>query len=227
MRTSKQFFAAILCLAGLPLFGQTEIGGAGLNGTVSDPSGAVVAAAKVTAKSTDTGLSRTAGTNSTGTYALRLPVGTYDLTVEASGFKKAEFKGLKLSVGSVLTIDVALQVGATSESVDVSGDAPVIETSRTSSSTGVSAKAVADLPVNGRNFIDFTTLTPGVVKDPTRGGDLSFGGQRGPANSLLVDGADSNNLFYAQATGRTGLRPYAFSQEIGRASCRERVLTDV
>ena len=70
-----------------------------------------------------------------------------------------------------------------------------------------------ELPVNGRNFIDFTTLTPGVVKDPTRGGDLSFGGQRGPNNSVLIDGADSNNLFYGQATGRTGLRPYAFSED--------------
>ncbi|HXJ40030.1 MAG TPA: TonB-dependent receptor, partial [Bryobacteraceae bacterium] len=213
MRTSRQFFITAVCLAGLPLFGQTEIGGAGLNGTVSDPSGAVVASAKVTARSPETGLTRTSETNSAGLYTIRIPVGKYDLVVEAAGFKKAEFKGLTLAVGSVLTIDVALQVGAASESVDVSADAPVIETSRTSSSTGVSARSVADLPVNGRNFIDFTTLTPGVVKDPTRGGDLSFGGQRGPANSLLVDGADSNNLFYAQATGRTGFRPYAFSQD--------------
>jgi hypothetical protein len=88
-------------------------------------------------------------------------------------------------------------------------EAPVVEATRTTTSTEVNARSVADLPVNGRNFIDFTALTPGVVKDPTRSGDLSFGGQRGPANSLLVDGADSNNLFYAQATGApvSGLTP--------------------
>ena len=202
-----------LLLATTPLFAQTEIGGAALNGTISDPSGSVVASAKVTAKSSETGLARTTDTTGSGLYSFRLPVGTYDVTVEATGFKKSEFKGIRLNVGSVVTLDAALQIGAASESVDVSGDAPVVETSRTSTSTGVSARAVADLPVNGRNFIDFTVLTPGVVKDPTRGGDLSFGGQRGPANSLLVDGGDSNNLFYAQATGRTGFRPYAFSQD--------------
>src|SRR6185295_18732437 len=94
-------------------------------------------------------------------------------------------------------------------------ETPIVEATRSSTSTSVSARAVADLPVNGRNFIDFTTLTPGVIKDPTtsRAGDLSFAGQKGPANSLLVDGADSNNLFFAQATGRTGFRPYAFSQD--------------
>ena len=89
----------------------------------------------------------------------------------------------------------------------------MIETTTSTAATTVDERSIVGLPVNGRNFIDFTVLTPGVVKDPSRGGDLSFGGQRGPANSLLIDGADSNNLFYAQATGRTGFRPYAFSQD--------------
>lgn len=110
-------------------------------------------------------------------------------------------------------MDFRMQVGATSESIDVTAEAPVVDSTRASMSTSVDARSVAELPVNGRNFISFTTLTPGVIADPTRSGDLSFGGQRGPANSLLVDGADSNNLFYAQATGRTGFRPYAFSEE--------------
>ena len=69
--------------------------------------------------------------------------------------------------------------------------------------------------MNGRNFLDFTLLTPGVVRDPTRSGDISFGGQRGTSNSLLVDGADSNNTFYGQSTGRagTGRSPYSFSED--------------
>ena len=213
MNFSKRMLFAAFCLSGLPLLAQTEIGGAALNGTVTDPSGSVVVSAKVSVRNPDNGLARTSGTSSAGLYSFRLPVGAYDVTVEATGFKKTEYRRIELTVGSVVTLDVVLQVGSTSETVDVTSEAPVIETTRTSTSTGVNARSVADLPINGRNFIDFTVLTPGVVKDPTRGGDLSFGGQRGPANSLLIDGADSNNLFFAQATGRTGFRPYAFSQD--------------
>src|SRR5256885_1923354 len=74
---------------------------------------------------------------------------------------------------------------------------------------------VSALPINGRNFLDFTLLTPGVSRDLTRYGDISFGGQRGTANSLLVDGSDSNNVFFGQSTGRsgTGRNPYSFSQD--------------
>src|SRR5262249_27674588 len=79
----------------------------------------------------------------------------------------------------------------------------------------VNSKSVDDLPINGRNFLDFTLLTPGVVRDPSRSGDLSFGGQRGTANSLQVDGTDSNNVFFGQSTGRagTGRSPYSFSED--------------
>src|SRR2546430_2608221 len=68
--------------------------------------------------------------------------------------------------------------------------------------------------VNGRNFLDFATLTPGVVREPTRSGDLTVGGQKGTLNSLQVDGADNNNTFFGQSFGRTGTRPpYQFSEE--------------
>src|SRR4029453_9643376 len=75
-------------------------------------------------------------------------------------------------------------------------------------------RAIQNLPVNGRNFLDFATLTPGVVRDPTRQGDLAVGGQKGTLNSLQVDGADNNNTFFGQSLGRTGTRPpYQFSEE--------------
>ena len=120
-----------------------------------------------------------------------------------------------MPVGAVVTLDAHLQVGATQEIVDVSADAPVVETTRSQTSTVVNQKAIADLPINGRNFLDFAVLTPGVVRDPSRGGDLSFGGQRGTANSLTVDGSDANNVFFGQSTGRagTGRSPYSFSQD--------------
>ena len=196
------------CLA-TGLFAQSDAG-ATLNGTVADPSGAFVAGAKVTIKSTETGFTRTMDTTGAGLYSFnRIPVSKYDITVEMSGFKTIQQKAIPVSVGSVVTLDLRLEIGQASETISVTGESPVIETTRTNTATTVSSRQILELPVNGRNFIDFTTLTPGVVKDPTRGGDLSFGGQRGPNNSVLIDGADSNNLFYGQATGRTGLRPYA------------------
>src|SRR3954454_3873329 len=196
------------------LHAQSEAGGATLNGTVTDATGAAVASAKVTATSPATGFTRTVQTSEAGLYTFpRIPVGAYEVAVEASGFKRAVQQNISLSVGSVLTVDLRLEVGAANETVSVTSEAPVVETERTATATTVSSQQVRDLPVNGRNFIDFTVLTPGVVRDPTRGGDLAFGGQRGPNNSLLVDGADSNNLFYGQATGRTGFRPYAFSMD--------------
>ena len=213
MLLAKRVLIFSLWVAALPLWGQTEIGGASVNGTISDPSGAVIAGAKVSVKNQGTGLAQSVESSGAGLYFLKVPVGKYDVTVEAKGFKKEDAKNVELTVGSAMTLNFPLQVGAATETVDVTSDTPVVETTRTATSTAVSAQAVADLPVNGRNFIDFTTLTPGVVKDPTRGGDLTFGGQRGTSNSLLVDGADSNNLFYGQATGRTGFRPYAFSQD--------------
>jgi len=193
------------CLSAVAAFPQAEIGGASLNGTVSDPSGASVAGAKVTVNSPQTGLTRETTSNDSGLYSLPLlPVGTYDVTVKAEGFKLFKRTGVSLSVGAVATVDVPLEVGTSQETVSVNAEVPVVETTRSQTSTTVTTRQVSDLPINGRNFLDFTVLTPGVQRDPTRSGDLSFGGQRGTANSLLVDGADSNNVFFGQSTGRAG-----------------------
>lgn len=202
-------FASLACA-------QSEIGGATLNGSVTDPTGAAVPNAKVTATNTATGVSRSLTSNDAGLYTFtRIPVGSYDLTVEAQGFRTDKRTAVNLSVGAVATIDVTLTVGGTQEVVSVTAEVPVVETTRSQTSTVVTSQQVADLPINGRNFLDFTILTPGVVRDPTRTGDLSFGGQRGTSNSLLVDGSDSNNVFFGQTTGRTGTgrNPYSFSQD--------------
>src|SRR5260370_861544 len=214
MRTA--LISLAVCLLANSVFAQSDVGGATLNGTVVDPSGASVAKAKITATNEATGFVRTTETNDSGLYTFtRLPVGSYDITAEMQGFKTAKRTGLALNVGAVATIDVMLEVGTAQEQVSVTAEVPVVETTRSQTSTVVNEKAVADLPVNGRNFLDFTLLTPGVTRDQSRGGDLSFGGQRGTANSLLVDGADSNNVFFGQTTGRTGTgrNPYSFSQD--------------
>ena len=204
-----------IILSAVPAIAQ-ESGSAIINGTVTDPSGALIAGAKVTATQTDTGAQRATVTSSAGLYSFSaLAAGAYDVTIEAPGFKQAKFAGVTASVGAVVTLDGHLAVGAAQEIVDVSSEAPAVETTRTQTSTVVNQKAVSDLPINGRNFLDFAVLTPGVVRDPSRGGDLSFGGQRGTANSLTVDGSDANNVFFGQSTGRagTGRSPYSFSQD--------------
>ena len=203
-------------ITGLLAFGQSEVGGAALNGTVLDPSGATVAQAKVTARNPSTGLSRVTQSDEGGVYNfVRLPVGAYDVSVEKIGFKSYKKSGVALTVGAVVTLDATLEIGAVTEMTTVTADTPLVETSRVSTATTVTEKAVRDLPINGRNFLDFTVLTPGVVRDQTRGGDLSFGGQRGTSNSVLVDGGDSNNLFFGQSSGRAGggRNPYTFSQD--------------
>ena len=107
-----------------------------------------------------------------------------------------------------------MAVSGVAETVNVSGGTPIIETSRTQVSSTITEASVQNLPVNGRNFIDFALLTPGVTRD-VRTGDISFAGQRGTLNSLVVDGADNNNTFFGQTVGRTGSgrAPYQFSQD--------------
>ena len=211
------FYSALLvCLLACASSAQSDIGGATLNGAIVDPSGANVAGAKVTVSNAATGFTRTTGSNEAGLYNFsRLPVGTYEVSVEVQGFKLSKRTGVQLGIGAVATLNISLEIGAAQEQVSVTSEVPIVETTRSQTSTVVNEKAVADLPVNGRNFLDFTLLTPGVSRDATRGGDLSFGGQRGTANSVLVDGADSNNVFFGQSTGRAGggRNPYSFSQD--------------
>src|SRR5262249_46194442 len=197
-------------------WGQSQTGGATLSGIVTDPSAAAVMSAKVIAKQVTTNAARETETNSEGLYSFpSLPPGAYELTVEAQGFKGAKREGITLTVAAAVSLDIQLSIGTPSETVTVTAEAPIVETTRSQTATVVDSRAVAELPINGRSFLDFTVLTPGVVRDPTRGGDLTFGGQRGTANSLQVDGSDSNNVFFGQSTGRagTGRNPYSLSQD--------------
>ena len=195
---------------------QSSVATASLNGTVTDPSGAFIVGAKVTARNVETGLIRQTVTTDAGLYSLTdLPAGTYDLTVEQTGFDTAVRNNIRLTVGAVSTLNIQMLIGTATQKVDVTAEASLVETSRSEVSTAITNRQIQELPINGRNFLDFTLLTPGVVRDPTRTGDLSFGGQRGTSNSLLIDGSDANNAFFGQSTGRTGTgrNPYSFSED--------------
>ncbi len=205
------FFLVLLLAA--PLHAQSVTGS--IQGTVVDQSGAVLPGASVTITNTATGATRDAVTDAEGLFAAELlPVGPYEINVELSGFAGRKETDLALTVGQTRTLRIQLGVAGVTDTVTVTGTVPVLETTRSQVASTVNAAAIASLPVNGRNFIDFVLLTPGVTRD-VRGGDISFAGQRGTLNSLIVDGADNNNTFFGQTVGRTGSgrAPYQFSQE--------------
>ena len=132
-------------------------------GTVKDASGAVVAGASVTVKNLDTSLSRTANTEADGSYRFSaLPVGNYEIDVTHEGFNAAVLTGLTLTVGQEAVMNVTLVVGSTSQSVQVTGEAPQVETTNATLGGLVNEQSVADLPLNGRNWGDLTLLQAGI-----------------------------------------------------------------
>ncbi len=218
MRMNQRWVLLGTCLVvlALALPARGQVGNQGsIEGTLLDPKGGVVPSATVTLRNTATDATFTANTDGSGYFRFPvLPVGTYELRVEKPGFTTITQKDIQLTVGAKLNLSVTLSVAAQQASVVVTAETPVVETTRTHVSATVNERAVANLPVNGRNFIDFVLLTPGVTRD-VRLGDISFAGQRGTLNSLVVDGSDNNNTFFGQATGRTGSgrAPYQFSQD--------------
>jgi len=173
-----------------------------IRGTVSDSSGAVVQAALVTVKETETGLTRTATTDASGGYLLlELPVGRYRLEVTATGFRKHVQEGISLDVNETATVAVRLQVGSATQQVDVNANASLVQTTESSLGQTVMQGEILDLPLDGRNFSQLGVLQPGVV--PLTPGLLEAGGparqnegyavdgQRPESNNFMIDGADN------------------------------------
>ena len=131
-------------------------------------------------------MAKTADTDDEGIYRiLFLPPGKYRVTTSgAQGFAGADYGNVTVTVGGQTPLDIELKVGGTTTMVDVAAEGQIVETTRTSVSSTINERAIQNLPVNGRNFLDFATLTPGVVREPTRAGDLAVGGQKGTLNSL-------------------------------------------
>ena len=170
-----------------------------VTGTISDQQGAAIAGAKVTAVNQGTKLEYNAQTSDSGVYTIPfLPVGNYVLTVEANGFKKVVSNEIKLEVNQIARVNLPLQVGGVSDTVNVTDVAPVLQTESVTVGNVISANTTVSLPLNGRSFQQLTLLVPGVVTpnptsfttpQPNTGGGRPFvNGNREQGNAFLLDG---------------------------------------
>ncbi|MGB9074032.1 MAG: TonB-dependent receptor [Terriglobales bacterium] len=190
-----------------------------LRGVVVDAQGARVTRADIVAIRVETGIRYHAATDAAGRFTLDLlPPGYYVARAEAEGMSPQNSPRVEVEVGAATELTFKLSVAGVKETVTVSGAPKMVETDPGSVSVLLDERAITDLPLNGRRFTDLLLLAPGVTQDPrglTSGsnGDLSYGGIRGYQSSYLVDGADNNNGFFAQARGRYR-SPYQFSNEV-------------
>jgi hypothetical protein len=178
-----------------------------IEGIVYDQSNAVVIGATVTVKNKDTGFERAAVTDDNGRFrAVLLPSGTYTLDVQKQGFAKLIREAIEVTVGQTLNFNLILQPAGASESVTVTSDAPIVETTRAEQSTLVDKRSVENLPINGRDFVGFIKLAPtvSIVQGPD-GAEITINGQKGIQNNISVDGSDANNPFFGEQRG--GQRP--------------------
>jgi hypothetical protein len=170
-----------------------------ITGTITDPSGAPIVGATVTAHDTDRGTAWTSVTNEAGIYnIIRVPVGNYDLKVEANGFQTALHASFTLVLNQTARIDVAMTIGAVSATVEVTGAAPLLQTQSTEVSTLIDSNTVTSLPLAARNYVQLTLLSPGATHvDPTSlqypqnmigAGRPYINGNREQANEFLLDG---------------------------------------
>jgi hypothetical protein len=199
MRKRWLLLAGSLALLAVPAVAQKFT--ASIRGTVTDPSGAVIAGANVTVTNEDTGLTRSLTTNSAGIYSFpELPVGSYKIAVEAPGFSSTVRSKIALNVADVREVDVRLTTGGVTETVNVEVASVAVKTVGAEIAGVVSGEQVRELPLNGRNFIQLTLLQPGVAaseglntinKGLLGGGDISVSGGSTKSNVWLLDGADN------------------------------------
>jgi hypothetical protein len=198
---------SVLVALAAPAFAQSQATTGVIEGVVSDESGAPVSGATVTLRNTATNFERVVATDSDGRFrGLLLPLGPYRVSVGLTGFATAVREGITLAVGQTVNLAFTLKVSTVQEEIVVSGDAPVIETTRAEGADRIDDAAIEGLPNNGRNFLDFAQLTPGVsiVQGPD-GAEITVNGQKGIHNNVSVDGADFNNPFFGEQRG--GQRP--------------------
>ncbi len=245
MRT-RSLLGALLCLlaASTAAVGQTF---GEITGTVSDSTGAVVAAANVRATNTATSQTREATTNETGNFTIPfLAPGVYRVRVEKQGFKTATRGEVRLQVADSVRINFAVEVGSVSESIEVQGGAPLLTTENGSVGTVIDNRRIVELPLNGRNYLQMVALSPNVSAEQGAGGEaaarkggtrteksLSVAGARNQFNHYTLDGLENTDMsynIYALQPSIDALQEFkietgVYSAEFGRGAVQINVAT--
>ncbi len=201
-----RIFYSVLLLASISISIAAQGSTSEITGRITDPNGAVVAGATVTATDADKGVSRTTTSDEQGEYRfLALQPGTYVIKVDANGFTTQLKNGVQTTIGQILDQDFALVLGSATATVEVTTEAPIIETERTQQSTTIAEQYIRELPIDRRDYLSFTLLAPGVVDSnaladnsdfrvaQTPQSGISFYGNNGRGNSITVDGAEAND----------------------------------
>lgn len=191
-------------------FAQSSTQGA-IGGVITNPNKEVVPGATVTVRNIETNKESAVQTDDEGRFrVVQLDPGTYAVTVAASGFANFSQERVVVEVGRVTELDVPLSVGEVSGTVEVTAEAPVVNTAQQDFSTNINQVSINELPINGRRASDFVRLTPGVTPE----GDFGLNSFRGISsllNNNTLDGTDNNNGFFSEERGRTRIQ-YSFSQ---------------
>ena len=203
------------------LIAQNVVTAGSLGGRVTDPSGAVVPGASVVARNLATGVEQSVETNHAGLY--RFPVimpGTYSITASLKGFRDVQAL-VEVRVGNTTSQDMKLQVGASADTVKVTGTTPLLRPEESSASTVLDRSFIEELPLNGRKYTDFTVLSPNTSYDGDTG-LVSIAGQQGGedsgyangngSNAFTVDGSNATNNYFADIIGRYRI-PYLYGED--------------
>jgi hypothetical protein len=186
-----------------PAFAQTQITSGVIQGAVTDATGGALPGVTVEVRNTETNLSRVLTTGNDGRFVfLQLPSGTYIVTYTLAGFATLVQENVLLTVGQAVTLSSQMTVSALAETVRVTAEPAVVETTRAAVASTLNQTTVEQTPILGRKFEDLLTLTPGVsvVQGPD-GDEITFAGQRGVFNNISLDGGDFNNGFFGEQVG--------------------------
>ncbi len=190
------FFSTTLLL--IPALVSAQDATARIAGTISDSTGAVIPGVQVTVTSTATQASRKATTNQDGYYqVLALPIGNYKVTAEHTGFRTVVSNEYKLLINQALRVDIKMEVGAASQTVEVGAQAAPVETVNATLGQSVTGRTLTNMPLNGRDTLDLALLQPGVTEsndDNGGAGNFSIAGGRSDSVTYLLDGGQNNDL---------------------------------
>ena len=239
-----QRIAIVASIASVPLIAQTF---GEITGTVTDSTGAVIAGAKVTITNAATAVPRTVETNEAGNYSVPfLNPGIYNITAELEGFKTARVDDRQVQVGDVQRVNIALEIGAVTEVIEVQAGAQMLQTSDSSLGTVIDQQRIVELPINGRNYLSLVKLSPNVTAEMGAGGQadgrqggeranqpLSISGQRQQYNRFTLDGIDNTdsdfNTFVVrpsvEALQEFKVQTGVYSAEYGKATSQINVTT--